>query len=211
MRDPMRGNRFNALFLVGISLATGCAFTGSLFGPKVLEKSKEQTPPWVSVKPSQLMWQESGYQYHAVQLDELDLPLGVKKAQLGATQLSELAIVEAARKKVADVCKIEVDPAKGSGAEKIQASVSAAVKKQFGAAVRVADIYYEKVEAPETGDEKIVRAGHVYNIHVLVTFPREQYEAALADAGKALKRENGMESRRCGEALATIAGQPAIR
>jgi len=207
----MRGNRLSAASLLGLVFVPGCVFVGSLFGPKVLEKSKEQTPPWVSVKPSQLLWQDSGYQYLAVQLDELDLPLGVKKAQLGATQLSEIAIVEAARKKVAEVCKVAVDPEKGSASEKIQNTVSAAVKHQFGAAVRVADIYYEKVEAPETGDEKIVRAGHVYNIHVLVVFPREQYENALADAGKSLKRENGMESRRCGDTLAALAGQPAIR
>lgn len=190
---------------------TGCAFTSSLFGPRVLEKSKEQTPPWVSVKPSQLVWQESGYQYHAVQLDELDLPLGVKRAQLGATQLSEIAIVEAARAKVSEVCKIDANPDKGSAAEKIQGTVGASVKKQFGSAVRVADIYYEKVEAHDSGDEKIVRAGHVYNIHVLVTFPREQYEAALEAAAKTLKRESGMESRRCGDALAVLTGQPASR
>ncbi len=194
-----------------VLLIGGCVFVGALFGPKVLEKSKEQTPPWVSVKPSQLLLQESGFQFHAVQLDEMDLPLGVKKAQLGATQLSELAIIGAARIKVRGVCKLKPDSGKGSPAERIEAAVASAVKKQFGAAVRLADIYYEKVESPESGEEKIVRAGYVYNIHVLVTFPREQFEAALADAAKTMRRESGVESRRCGDDLAANLKQPASR
>ena len=200
-----------AMMMTLTSLATGCAIVSSFFGPKVLEKSKEQTPPWVSVSPSQLLWQETGYQYHAVQLDEMDLPLGVKKAQLGATQLSEMAVIDAARTKVREVCKVTANQGKGSSGDRIEGVVAEAVKKQFGGGMRLADIYYEKVEAPETGDEKIVKAGHVYNIHVLVTFPREQYEAALVDAGKLLRRESGVESRRCGEALAALQGKPSSR
>ena len=42
----------SAASLLGLVFVPGCVFVGSLFGPKVLEKSKEQTPPWVSVKPS---------------------------------------------------------------------------------------------------------------------------------------------------------------
>jgi len=197
-----------------LTLTAGCAIVSSFYGPKVLEKSKEQTPPWVSVKPSQLMQQENGFQYHAVQLDEMDLPLGVKKAQLGATQLCEMAIVDAARTRVREVCKLipkSEKAEKASPVDRIDGAVADAVKREFGGAMRVADIYYEKVEAPEAGDEKIVRAGYVYNIHVLVTFPREQYDAALAAAGKTLRRESGVESRRCGEALTALAGQPASR
>ncbi len=194
-----------------LALTTGCAIVSSFYGPKVLEKSKEQTPPWVSVKPSQLMLQENGFQYHAVQLDEMDLPLGVKKAQLGATQLCEMAIVDAARTRAREVCKLPAKSEKASSVERIDGAVADAVKREFGGAMRVADIYYEKVEAPEAGDEKIVRAGHVFNIHVLVTFPREQYDAALAAAGKTLRRESGVESRRCGEALTALPGQPSSR
>ena len=194
-----------------LALTTGCAIVSSFYGPKVLEKSKEQTPPWVSVKPSQLMQQENGFQYHAVQLDEMDLPLGVKKAQLGATQLCEMAIVDAARTRAREVCKLPSKSEKASSVERIDGAVADAVKREFGGAMRVADIYYEKVEAPETGDEKIVRAGYVYNIHVLVTFPRDQYDAALAAAGKTLRRESGIESRRCGEALMALSGQPSSR
>ncbi len=206
-----------AFLALMVNLTMGCAIVSSFYGPKVLEKSKEQTPPWVSVKPSQLMVQENGFQYHAVQLDEMDLPLGVKKAQLGATQLCEMAIVDAARIKTREVCKL---PPKSEKAEKsssadrldrIDGAVADAVKREFGGAIRVADIYYEKVEAPEAGDEKIVRAGHVYNIHVLVTFPQEQYNAALAAAGKTLRRESGVESRRCGEALTALPGLPSSR
>lgn len=197
-----------------LTLTGGCAIVSSFYGPKVLEKSKEQTPPWVSVKPSQLMQQENGFQYHAVQLDEMDLPLGVKKAQLGATQLCEMAIVDAARTRAREVCKLipkSEKAEKASPGDRIDGAVADAVKREFGGAMRVADIYYEKVEAPEAGDEKIVRAGYVYNIHVLVTFPREQYDAALAAAGKTLRRESGVESRRCGEALTALAGQPSSR
>jgi len=194
-----------------LTLTAGCAIVSSFYGPKVLEKSKEQTPPWVSVKPSQLMRQENGFQYHAVQLDEMDLPLGVKKAQLGATQLCEMAIVDAARTRAREVCKLPEKADKASSVDRIDGAVADAVKREFGGAMRVADIYYEKVEAPESGDEKIVRAGHVFNIHVLVTFPQEQYDAALAAAGKTLRRESGVESRRCGEALTALPGPPSSR
>lgn len=184
-------------------LLAGCFTVSSLFGPKVLEKSKEQTPPWVSVKPSQLIWQDTGYQFHGVQIDEMDLPLGVKKAQLSATQLSELAIIDAAHKRVGNSCKTDI---KANAKSRIGDVVASAVKKQFGATVRVADIYYEKLEAPDTGDEKVVKAGFVYNIHVLVTFPRDQYELALHEAARLMKRDSGVETRLCGDALAASLG-----
>lgn len=193
-----------ALFM--LASLHGCFSVSGLFGPKVLEKSKEQTPPWVSVKPSQLTWQETGYQFHGVLLDEMDLPLGVKKAQLSATQLSEVAIIEAARKRVSESCKVDLTQTANA---RISDVIGKAVKKQFGATVRVADIYYEKVEAPDAGNEKVVKAGYIYNIHVLVVFPRDQYELALQDSARQLKRESGVETRRCGEALAAALEAPA--
>lgn len=184
----------------------GCFSVSGFFGPRVLEKSKEQTPPWVSVKPSQLTWQETGYQFHGVLIDEMDLPLGVKKAQLSATQLSEVAIIEAARKRVAESCKLDLSQ---PGNTRISEVVGSSVKKQFGATARVADIYYEKVEAPDSGNERVVKAGYVYNIHVLVLFPRDQYEMALQDSARLLKRESGVETRRCGEVLSATLERPA--
>jgi hypothetical protein len=204
VQSPMRF----AVAILGLAisfLVQGCFSVSALFGPKVLEKSKEQTPPWVSVKPSQLIWLDSGYQFHGVLIDQMDLPLGVKRAQLSATQLSELAIVDAARQRVSEVCKADLKVAANS---RIADIVSIAVKKQFGATVRVADIYYEKLEAPDTGDEKVVKAGYVYNIHVLVTFPRDQYEISLQEVARQLKRESGVETRRCGDALAASFGAP---
>ena len=197
--------RSAALFTVAVIpvVLSGCFSVSSLFGPKVLEKSKEQTPPWVSVKPSQLIWNDTGYQFHGVQIDEMDLPLGVKKAQLSATQLSEMAIIDAARKRVGDSCKTDL---KATGKSRIGDAVTSAVKKQFGVTVRVADIYYEKLEAPDTGDEKVVKAGFVYNIHVLVTFPKDQYELALHEAARLMKRDSGVETRLCGETLAASLG-----
>lgn len=193
--------RFTAI-LLGIVFVSGCAIVGSLFGPRVLEKSKEQTPQWVSAKPSQLIVADTGFRYHGVRLDELDLPLGVKKAQLSATNLSEMAIIDVARGEVESVCGIRPAVSGGKSEARLDVVISGAIKKEFGAAVRVADIYYEKVESPESGDEAIVRAGAVYNIHVLMEFPREQFTAALRAAGAALSRDSAVESRRCGKALA---------
>lgn len=193
-----------------VAVLTSCAIVGSLFGPRVLEKSKEQTPQWVSVKPSQVEVSPSGFRYHGVALDQLDLPLGVKRAQLAATNLSELAIIDEARREVARECGVRPNAAGSKNEVRLDLVVAAAIKKEFGAAVRVADIYYEKVEVPDSAGEAVAKSGAVYNIHVLIDFPREQFTAALRNAGATLKRESSVESRRCGKSLLSRFAAPQM-
>jgi hypothetical protein len=180
---------------VGLSM-TGCV-TGMFGGPTVTERSKEKRPLWTDLEPGRYHNVDGSMQFHDTRTRLADLPIGIKTTQIQTLEASEKALQVELKRLIEEIATDQKIGPLGVSPE-LDGVIIAETKRFHSSHVKVADLYYEKLE----DDSGAVKA-EFYTAHVLVQYPTQRRQDLLIEVGKSLQKSRDPVLRRIGVALGT--------
>lgn len=195
MIQKMLGLVFVGLVCLGM---TGCV-TGMFGGPTVTERSKEKRPLWTDLDPGRFHSVDGVMQFHDTRTRLPDLPIGIKTTQIQTLEASEKAIQAEVKRHIEEVAEqLKLGPL-GISPE-LDGIIIKETKLFHSAHVKVADLYYEKLEDDSQGSRV-----EFYTAHVLVQYPASRKSDLLMEVGKTLQKSRDANLRRIGSSMATPA------
>lgn len=190
-----RGIRLTCLTLA-FSILAACVSSGLSSGETIVERSKEQPPPWVEQKPGKFLEANDVLTYVTFRSKLSDLPVGIRETQTHAIADSGDALQAYTRDRVLDMADTSAEKAAASSSNFDQESQG--VIKEFHAKhARVGDIYFEEIT--KSGDDSKVET--YYRTFVLVQFPRDQFSKLVQALSAKLKKSNQGDMRNLGDAI----------
>ena len=195
LNQKVLGLVFLGLVCLGM---TGCV-TGVFGGPTVTERSKEKRPLWTDLDPGKFHAVDGVMQFHDTRTRLPDLPIGIKTTQIQTLEASEKAIQAEVKRHIEGVAEqLKLGPL-GISPE-LDGIIIRETKLFHSAHVKVADLYYEKLEDDTQGSR-----AEFYTAHVLVQYPASRKPDLLMEVGKSLQKSRDANLRRIGSSLATPA------
>jgi hypothetical protein len=193
--------RVSSILLTGLVCfsMTACV-TGVFGGPTVTERSKEKRPLWTDLDAGRFHSVDGVMQFHDTRTRLPDLPIGIKTTQIQTLEASEKALQAEVKRRLEEIAEdLKAGPL-GISPE-LDGVVIKETKRFHSAYVKVADLYYEKLEDDSQGSRV-----EFYTAHVLVQYPASKRGELLSEVGKALQKSRDATLLRIGASLATPAG-----
>lgn len=176
--------------------ATGPVANG-LEGATIVERSKESPPSWTTSKPNVLSSAELGDTFSLVYFKDrlLNLPLGIKQAQISALDLSHRALEELLKEQVVSLAKASATPAKTQTPE-IDRQIASTVKLFHSKNARVQDMYFERLAHEPPLEDGAIR--ETYRVFVLVNITKKGVSELLDSLGRRLVDSSDLSMRNLG-------------
>lgn len=197
---------------VVLLLPIGCATTPEspmsegLVGATIVERSKESPPNWTVSKPNVLTGGDQSEFYSLVYYKDrlLNLPLGIKQAQISALDVSQRALEDLLRGQVVGFVKAKQASVKTQTPE-FDRQISATVKAFHSENARVQDMYFERLSHTPPLDDGNIR--ETYRVFVLVKIARKGVPELISQLGRRLASSEDTSLRSLGLLLRKEATQ----
>jgi hypothetical protein len=162
---------------------------------EVVERSKERPPAWIELDAGHLQEDQLYLKFVEAHKYLLDLPLGIKEAQLDAMKASETAIRQKLRDKLFACAEDEGIPMNGPIGE-LERLLTVTAKDVHSANARIGDIYFEKLV-----NNRGQQPSEYYNVFVIVHFPKTSIPSLMSSLSTKLSRSRDSNFKRLGQAL----------
>ena len=176
-----------ACFLVSAGGLNSCTTTSGAIGDgsTIVERSKESPPSWTVQKSNILNVTEGTEFYSFVFFRDrlLNLPLGIKQAQISALDVSQRALEEVLKSQILNMVRDKPIRSRLQTAE-FDRLVGETVKQYHAQNAKVQDMYFEKVSHDVPLDEGNIRES--FRVFVLVTIASKGVPGLVANLGRRL-------------------------
>lgn len=160
--------------LTGVFFGAGCVSSSAL-EENLVERSRLRVPTWIDLEPGIFHESDETLRFVVRRQGIVDVPLGLKQAELGALSDMSNALHAMTRREIREFMSQNQNTVDPILLDKI---LMEGVRFHLGKYGRLRDIYYEAVEKRipgMTGHEKSTR------IYVLMSLPRDKMSRLLSD------------------------------
>lgn len=202
---PFSGHYFLNLgwALLVACFLSACVSTGEnssgdgLIGATIVERSKESAPSWTIGKCNVLSTTDQAGFFDLVYFKDhlLNLPLGIKQAQLSALEVSQRALEERLKVQVLDLAKAKSTTPRTQTVE-FDRQVAATVKSFHAENAKVQDMYFERLSHSPPLDDGNIR--ETYRVFVLVRINGKRVPDLIQSLGRRLTSCNDASLRNLG-------------
>jgi hypothetical protein len=183
--------------LIGAGCITGSksSLNGGDSNATVVERSKEQAPPWTADGFNVLRAGDQNFTYSYMRDRLLDLPLGLKQTQLTALESSEREFEGYMKERLVEIAheqNVKIDTA----LDKLGREVAETARKFHEQNAIVQDLYFEQLEHSPPLENGAI--SQTFRVYVLIAIAKTNYPSLMDTISKRLISTKDSQLRRLG-------------